>query len=472
MPPLAAPIRAVILTAPNGPRDGVPAYRMQHCDTLISADWCIPVHPDTRVLARYAVAVRDGRIIDLLPVEEARKAYRASVIADRPGHALIPGFVNAHTHAPMSLLRGLVDDLPLELWLKQAVWPIEARWGGPEMVRDGTRLAIAEMLLGGCTCFSDQYFFPEIVAETAVDMHMRAVIGTPVIDFETPWSKNADECLAKGADRVHDPYADHPLVSTCFAPHSTGTLSDKSFAALRVLADQLDRPIQMHLHESRQEIENEIKSSGKRPFERLRDLGLVNSSLMAVHAVHVTDEEIGAFADAGVVVAHCPNSNLKLADGIARTQDFLDAGVTVGLGTDSAASNNLLDMRGEMRTAALLAKASSANAAAVPAFAALHMATMGGATALGLDADIGSIEVGKWADLACVDLSRLNSQPMYDPVSQLVYATHSDQVRDVWVAGRHHVEAGKLRQIDENEILRRTSEWQQRLNHREPTENP
>ena len=436
---------------------------MQHCDTLILAGWCIPVAPDNLVLTDHAVAINDGKIVDLLPASEARQRYRPGVLVQRPDHILLPGFVNAHTHAAMSLLRGIADDMPLERWLSEGVWPVEKRWISAEMVRDGTRLAIAEMLLSGCTCFSDQYFFPEIVAETAVDLHMRAMVGTPVIDFPTEWASNTAECLSKGAELVHDPYADHPLVSSCFVPHSTATVSDEAFTELRVLADQLDRRIQIHLHESAQEIENELNSNGKRPIERLQDLGLVNASLMAVHAVHVTDDEIALFADAGVVVAHCPRSNLKLADGIAPIAAFRNAGVTVALGTDSAASNNVMDMLGEMRTAALLAKAKAQDATAIPAAQALRMATLDGAEALGLADSIGSIEAGKWADLACIDLRYINSQPLYDPISQLVYTVQPQQVSDVWVAGKHQVDNGSLTHIDVDELLQRTAEWQHRI---------
>ena len=439
------------------------ADKMQHCDTLISAGWCIPVEPDGLVLTDYSVAVRDGRIANILPTDEARAIYDPGAVIDRPNHVLIPGFVNSHTHAAMTLMRGLADDLPLERWLKEGVWPVEARWAGAEFVRDGTRLAIAEMLLSGCTCFSDQYFFPEIVAETAVDLHMRAMVGTPVIEFATEWAANASECLSKGAELVHDRYADHSLISSCFVPHSTSTVSDQSFSELRILADQLDKRVQIHLHESRQEVETSVATRGKRPFEVLDELGLVNSSLMAVHAVHVSAEEIARFAGEGVVVAHCPRSNLKLADGIAPIQKMRDAGIVVGLGTDGAASNNVLEMPGEMRTAALLAKARAEDAAALPAHAALRMATLDGARTLGLEDCTGSIETGKWADLTCIDMMHLNSQPVYDPVSQVVYTVQPHQVSDVWVGGRQQVENGVLTQIDQDDILRRTAEWQQRI---------
>ncbi len=436
---------------------------MQHCDTLIQAGWCVPVEPHDLVLTDHAVAVNDGRIVDILPSSEARQRYEPGVLVLRPEHVLIPGLVNAHTHAAMTLLRGFADDLPLERWLNERVWPVENKWVSAEMVRDGTRLAIAEMMLSGCTCFSDQYFFPEIVADTAVDLHMRAMVGTPVIEFATAWADGATECLSKGTELVHDPYADHPLISSCFAPHSTATVTDKSFTELRVLADQLDTRIQIHLHESAQEIENELSANGNRPIGRLHALGLVNASLMAVHAVHLTDEEIALFADAGVAVAHCPRSNLKLADGIAPVAAYAAAGITVALGTDGAASNNVLDMLGEMRTAALLAKAAAGDATALPAAQALRMATLDGAVSLGLAASIGSIETGKWADLTCIDLRHINSQPVYNPVSQLVYTVQPQQVSDVWVAGKHQVDNGTLTHIDVDDLLHRTSEWQFRI---------
>ncbi len=436
---------------------------MQHCDTLIVPRWCIPVEPAATILSGHAVVVVDGRIVDIMPDADARKSYQASVVIDRPHHALIPGLINAHTHAAMTLFRGLADDLPLEAWLQDSIWPAEKRWVSAEMVRDGTELAIAEMLSAGITCFSDQYFFPEIVAKTAVDLHMRAVVGTPVVDFSTAWAESAGECLSKGADLVHDPFADHPLISTCFAPHSTSVLSDEAFVELRVLADQLDVPVQIHLHETTAELAESLRVTGKRPLQRLADLGLVNSSLLAIHAVHMTDAEVQQIADAGVAVAHCPTSNLKLASGFARVTDYQAAGVKVAIGTDGAASNNTLDILSELRTAALVAKAVAADASAVSADCALRMATIDAAHVLGLETETGSIEAGKWADLCCIDLRRCNSQPLYDPVSQLVYTARADQVSDVWVAGRHQLDAGQLMDIDTDSLFERCEEWQQRI---------
>ncbi len=443
--------------------DAYTAATMQHCDTLIAPRWCVPIEPANSVLTDHAVVVTDGRIADLLPVSEAWEKYQPSVSIERPDHILTPGFINTHTHAAMTLLRGLADDMPLESWLREGIWPTEKRWVSAEMVRDGTELAIAEMLASGTTCFSDQYFFPEIVAETAVDLQMRAMIGTPVIEFPTAWATNAEEYLNKATDLVHDPYADHPLIATCFAPHSTSALSDESFVELRILADQLDVPVQIHLHETAAEVSAALHDTGKRPLERLDDLGLVNASLLSVHSVHMTETEIVRLAESGVNIAHCPRSNLKLASGIAPVARFLSAGINVAVGTDGAASNNVLDMLSEMRTAALLAKVAADDAASVSATVALKMATINGAEALGLANETGSIEVGKWADLTCTDLNRLNSQPVYDPVSQLVYTARADQVTDVWVAGKHQLDNNSLVSIDTESLLERSNEWRDRM---------
>lgn len=436
---------------------------MKHCDTLIFARWCVPVEPAGAVLQEHAVAITDGRIVDVIPADEARENYQPSLSLTRPEHVLIPGLVNAHTHAAMALMRGIAEDMPLEAWLGDGIWPLEKRWVSEDMVRDGTELAIAEMLRGGITCFSDQYFFPETVAESSVDLHMRVNVGTPIMEFPSAWAGSVAEYLAKGSELVHDAYADHPLVSSCFAPHSTSALSDDGFRELRVLADQLDIPVQIHLHETTVEIDNALRDTGMRPFARLANLGLVNASLLAVHAIHLSAEEVAAMADAGVAIAHCPTSNLKLASGIAAVTSYRDAGLRIGLGTDSAASNNTLDMLNEMRTAALLAKVSANDAAALTANEVLSMATLQAADALGLGSDIGSIEVGKWADLTCVDLSPLHSQPVYDPVSQLVYSARAEQVSDVWVAGRQQLEDGEFTHIDTVSIRARAQEWRQRF---------
>jgi 5-methylthioadenosine/S-adenosylhomocysteine deaminase len=442
---------------------------IQHCDTLIFPGWCLPIAPDGAVLVDHAVALTDGRIIDVLPASAARSMYQPSVTIDRPGHVLLPGLINTHTHAAMTLFRGMADDLTLGSWLKDVVWPTERRWVSAEMVRDGTELAIAEMLTAGITCFADQYFFPEIVAETAIDLHMRAIIGTPVADFPSAWAKDAAEYLSKGTDLVHDTYAGHPLIKTCFAPHSTYALSDESFIEIRVLADQLDIPVQIHLHETAAEVSDAVKNTGKRPLQRLEELGLVNSSLLVIHGVHVKASEVALLAGAGASIAHCPKSNMKLGSGFAPLAAYRSAGINVGIGTDGPASNNTLDILDELRTASLLAKAVTGDASVLTASDALRMATLDAAKAIGIADQVGSIETGKLADLTCIDLNRCNSQPVYDPISQVVYTARADQVSDVWVAGRHQLENGSLKHIDTDSLRLKSNEWQQRISNNQLT---
>ena len=425
--------------------------------------------PDGAVLVDHAVALTDGRIIDVLPASVARSMYQPSVTIDRPGHVLLPGLINTHTHAAMTLFRGMADDLTLGSWLKDVVWPAERRWVSAEMVRDGTELAIAEMLTAGITCFADQYFFPEIVAETAIDLHMRAVIGTPVADFPSAWAKDATEYLSKGTDLVHDTYSGHPLIKTCFAPHSTYALSDESFIEIRVLADQLDIPVQIHLHETAAEVSDAVKNTGKRPLQRLEELGLVNSSLLVIHGVHVNASEVALLAGAGASVAHCPKSNMKLGSGFAPLAAYRTAGINVGIGTDGPASNNTLDILDELRTATLLAKAVTGDASVLTSSDALRMATLDAAKAIGIADQVGSIETGKLADLTCIDLNRCNSQPVYDPISQVVYTARADQVSDVWVAGRHQLENGSLKHIDTDSLRLKSNEWQQRISNNQLT---
>ncbi|MFU8822103.1 MAG: TRZ/ATZ family hydrolase [Gammaproteobacteria bacterium] len=435
---------------------------MEKVDTLIKTRWVAPVAPASGVLADHAVAIRQGRIVDLLPSEDALERYDAAEIVDRPGHLLIPGLVNAHTHAAMTLLRGLADDLTLMDWLQNHIWPAERRWMSAEFVEHGTELAMAEMLLGGTTTFNDMYFFPEVVARAAARVGMRACVGMIIIKFPTVWAGDPAEYLRKGL-ALRDEYKGHPLVSTAFAPHAPYTVDDEHLVKIRRLADELEVPVHTHVHETADEVLGSVVDCGARPLARLDRLGLVSPMLMAVHMTQLEDAEIERVAAAGASVVHCPESNLKLASGFCPVAKLLAAGVNVCLGTDGAASNNDLDMLGEMRTAALLAKGVAGRADAVTAGQALEMATLNGARALGLADEIGSIEAGKWADLCCVDLERPATWPVYDPVAQLVYATGRDQVEDVWVAGRRMVSDGRLVRMDEAAIIARAGAWRDRI---------
>jgi 5-methylthioadenosine/S-adenosylhomocysteine deaminase len=435
---------------------------MKAVDSLISARWVAPVDGTDRVLEDHSVVVHEGRIEALLPTSQARSAYEADQAIDLPRHLLTPGLINAHTHAAMSLLRGYADDLPLHEWLNGHVWPAESRWVSEDFVEDGTLLAIAEMLRSGTTCFNDMYFFPDAAARTASHVGMRAVVGLIVLDFPSVWAGSASEYLARGLE-VHDTFRGDPLVTTALAPHAPYTVSDGPLERIAMYTAELELPVHMHVNETAAEIEEALAKTGETPVDRLERVGLLSPSLLAVHATQMTAAEIERFARQAVTVVHCPESNLKLASGLCPVQRLVDGGVRVVIGTDGAASNNDLDMLGEMRTAALLAKAVANDASAFPAHRALRAATIEAATALGIDAVTGSIETGKAADLVAVDLGQLESQPLYDPLSQLVYAAGREQVSDVWVAGRQLLKARRLTTIDEQEVLDRAKEWQQRI---------
>ena len=434
----------------------------QACDLIIEAGWVVPVVPHGVVLEEHAVVVSGGRIQAVLPTAEARRRFAPRERVSRPQAALLPGFVNAHTHNPMTLLRGVADDLPLKVWLQQHIWPIEAAVMAPDFVADGITLAIAEMLRGGTTCCNENYFFPDVQAATYKRHGFRARVGLPVIDFPTAWAKSDDEYFDR-AGEVHDAWRDDALVATAFAPHAPYTVNDANFARVRMLSDQLDIPVHLHLHETAQEVEQSIEQHGQRPIARIDRLGLFNDRLIAVHMTQLTDAEIHLCAERGVSVVHCPESNLKLASGFCPACALERAGITLAIGTDGCASNNDLDMVGETRTAALLAKAVANDAAGFNAHEALRAATLGGATAMGLDDHVGSIEPGKQADLACIDLGQLETQPLHHVVSQLIYATGRHQVSDVWIAGAHKLRERVLVDMDLDGILANARQWRQRI---------
>jgi 5-methylthioadenosine/S-adenosylhomocysteine deaminase len=435
---------------------------MEKADTLINAKWVVPVEPRGAVLERHSVAVREGKIAAVLPSAEAKSRYDAGRIVDLPSHALIPGLVNLHTHSAMTLMRGLADDLPLMTWLKDHIWPAEAKHVSPEFVHDGTLLACAEMLRGGITCFNDMYFFPEASARAALACGLRAAIGMICLEFPTPYASDPDDYLAKGL-ATRDTFRGEPLLSFTMAPHAPYTVSDASFARIVTLAEELDLPIHLHLHETDEEIRGSVSQHGARPLARLDALGVVGPRLIAVHAVHLEEREIGLLARKGASVAHCPGSNLKLASGFAPTAALLDAGVNVGLGTDGAASNNRLDLFAEMRAAALLAKAVSGRADALPAADALAAATLNGARALGLDALTGSIVPGKSADLCAVDFDSPEMLPCYDPLSHLVYVAGREQVSHVWIQGRLRLDDKQFMDLDAAGLDLKIRLWQNRL---------
>lgn len=430
-------------------------------DTLLHARWIVPVDSAQSVLENHSIVISQGKILDLLPTDQARKAYASKHELDLKEQLIMPGLINTHGHAAMSLFRGLADDLALMTWLQEHIWPAEGAFVCPEFVRDGTRLAIAEMLKSGITSFSDMYFYPDVAAETASELGMRAQICCPILDFPTPWAKDADEGIHKAVE-VHSAQRHNALVSIAFGPHAPYTVSDEPLKKIASLREELQIPVQMHVHETTFEV-SEAEKSGLRPLARLEKLGLLGPNFQAVHVTQVNDDDIELLAKNNVKVIHCPESNLKLASGFCPVAKLQKAGISVSLGTDGAASNNDLDLFGEMQTAAQLAKAVAGDAAALPAYSAIRMATLDGAECLGIETITGSIEKGKAADLIAIDMSRLETLPVYNPVSQLVYTRMADKVKHVWVNGKMLVRDGMLTQIDIEKLKQTARQWGEKI---------
>ncbi len=403
-------------------------------DLVIEAKWVLPIVPANELHQNYAVIIDKSQIVDILPISEVESRYMASETAQLSEHVLMPGLINLHTHAAMSLMRGLADDLPLMDWLNNSIWPAERAFVSEKFVFDGSLLAAAEMLKSGITCFNDMYFYPQASVNAAIQAGIRANIGLTVLEFPTSYANDADDYLKKGLD-ARDNWRYLPLITSSFAPHAPYTVSNSTFEQVVTYAEQLNIGIHTHLHETQDEITQSLQQYGMRPLQRLKELGVLSPNLTAAHGVHLTEDEMLTLAQHGCNIAHCPSSNLKLASGFAPVAKLINHGVNVGIGTDGAASNNRLDMFAEMRTAALLAKAVSNDASSVSAFQALQMATINGAKALGLEAKIGSIEIGKQADLIAVKLDDIENSPIYDPISHLVYAAGREHVSNTWVNG-------------------------------------
>jgi 5-methylthioadenosine/S-adenosylhomocysteine deaminase len=435
-------------------------------DCVIDARWVIPVEPAGAVLAHHSVAVKDGIIVDVAPTGTLSGRYLPQRRIELAEHALIPGLVNLHTHAAMTLMRGLADDIALMDWLRQHIWPVETRLVSSEFVHDGTLLACAEMLRGGVTCFNDMYFFPEAAAQAVLSAGMRAALGMIVIEFRSPYANDAADYLSKGL-ALRDALRDEPRLSFCMAPHAPFTVSDATFERVATYAGELDAPVHIHLHETADEIRDSLAAHKLRPIRRLQTLGLLGPGLIAVHAVHLEANEIALLAEHGCHVAHCPSSNLKLGSGIAPVAQLHGHGVNVGLGTDGAASNNRLDIFTEMRLAALLAKGSSGDPTVLPAQVALEMATINAARALGLDQRIGSLTTGKQADIVALNLAAPELAPCYDPLSHLAYAAGREHVSHVWVDGELLVENGVLARLDARELAAKARHWKEKIKRRD-----
>ena len=430
-------------------------------DLLLLPTWLVPVEPAGVVLKEHGLGIRDGCIAFIGPRAAAMK-LAATEVRELPGMLLSPGLINAHGHAAMSLFRGLADDLPLMTWLEKHIWPAEAKWVDEAFVRDGTNLAIAEQLKGGITCFSDMYFYPKVASDCVHSSGMRAQIAMPILDFPIPGASSADEALRQGIELFGD-LKHHPRIKITFGPHAPYTVCDANLEKIRVIAEELDAAIHMHVHETAFEVQQAVEQTGERPLARLGRLGLLGPRFQAVHMTQISEDDLALLVESNTSVIHCPESNLKLASGFCPVERLWQAGVNVAIGTDGAASNNDLDLLGETRTAAMLAKAVAGSATALDAHRALRMATLNGARAMGLESRIGSLEVGKAADMVAFDLSGLAQQPIYDPVSQLIYATGRDCVKHLWVAGKQLLDDRQLTRMDEQQLTATAIAWGQRI---------
>lgn len=435
----------------------------QQIDTLISARFVIPVIPENTVLENYTLAINSSRIIDLFPAAElASRGYRASRHYQLDEHILVPGLINAHGHAAMSLLRGYADDLALMDWLQNHIWPAEGKWVGEEFVFDGTRIAIGEMIKSGTTTYSDMYFFPEQSARAALQAGIRAQLTFPIFEFPSNWGQNAAEYIHKGL-QVRDAYKNHDLIRVAFGPHAPYTVADATFEKVAMLAEETDAAIQVHLHETQFEVDSSINEHGLRPIERLKNLGILTPKTQCVHMTALNDQDIEHIRVTGSHVVHCPESNMKLASGFCPVDKLAKAGINVALGTDSAASNDDLDLLGELKTAALLGKVVAGNPTALDGHSALRMATINGARALGLSDKIGSLETGKCADLCAISIEELDARPLYSPVSSLIYTNSGARVKYVWVNGKLLLDNGVLQSLHEAELKEKARYWGSRI---------
>ena len=430
-------------------------------DCIINAGWVIPILPLGKILEGYSVAVTDGKISHIIPKQKKIDLISKRVF-DLPNHVLLPGLINCHGHAAMTLLRGLADDIALNPWLQNIIWPIEKKYVSEAFVRDGTELAIAEMLLSGTTTFSDMYFFPETVANVAIASGMRCQISFPILDFPSTWAASTDEYISKGL-KIRDRFKHVDLISSVFGPHSTNNLKESSLETISTLASELDLGIQIHLHETNQEVLQGLSEKGERPIETLLRLGLLGPKTQCVHMTELNTQDIQILSNTGAQVIHCPESNMKLASGISPITKLLQAGINVGIGTDGAASNNDLNLFGELQSAALLAKINTMDATSLTAPEALTLGTLGGAKALGLDQNIGTIEIGKFGDLIAIDLNRIEMQPIHNIFSQLIYVNNGSQVTHSWIQGEQIMHDRELLNIDQDDLRERTLKWQTKI---------
>lgn len=435
---------------------------MQKIDALIHAKWIITCEDNNRVLENHVLAVDKGKILAILPSKEAESTYQAEQVHHCDSHALLPGFINCHTHIAMNAFKGLADDLELMDWLTHHIWPAESKWVSNDMVHDMSLLAMGEMIRCGTVCFNDMYFFLGATAQAAEKAGMRAHIGMTIIDVPTAWAKTTDDYFAKGLE-FYQQYKNHALITPTLAPHSTYTVSLENLIRVKELADEHQLKINIHLQEAPSEVQRSLDTYQKRPLQRLHDIGMVNPNLIAIHMTQINEADMAILQQTKPQLVHCPESNMKLASGACPVEKLSKAGINVALGTDGAASNNDLDMISEMRSAAFLGKLAANDAKAVSAEHAIKMATIHGARALGIDKLTGSLTPGKACDVIAIDLDQIETQPLYHPLSQIVYAASRNQVTDVWIAGKQVLKNRQLTTLDEKELLNKAQSWGKKI---------
>lgn len=435
---------------------------MENIDQLIHAKWIVTCEDNNQILEDHAIAVKDGKIHAIIPGKDAEQKFDCQTTSTFSSHAITPGFINTHTHLAMNVFRGLADDLELMDWLNNYIWPAEGKWVSNELVADASMMAMAEMIRCGTVCFNDMYFYLNATAKAAEQAGVRGFIGMTVIGVPTSWAKTTDEYFAKALD-FYAEYKDNPRITPTWAPHSTYSVEIEDLEKINQYAHDQDTRINIHLHEAPSEIAHSLEKHGKHPLHRLNKINMVSKRLIGVHMTQVDKKDLEILIDKRPQIVHCPESNMKLNSGQCPVQRLLDAGLNVSLATDGAASNNDLDMLGEMRTAALLGKVTANDPRALSAETALKMATINGAKTLGIDHITGSLTPGKSADFIAIDLNQIETRPLYHPISQIVYAASRHQVTDVWAAGKQLLKQRELQTMDEKELLEKADSWRDKI---------
>lgn len=435
---------------------------MEQVDQIIHGKWIITGEAKNQTLENHSLIIKDGLIKDILPTTQASQRYQSQSTQHFATHAILPGLINSHTHIAMNYFRGLADDLTLMDWLNHHIWPAEKKWVSQEFVHDASMFAMAEMIRGGTTCFNDMYFFLQATAQAADVAGIRAFIGMTVIDFPTAWAKNPDEYIAKGLEFLQE-YKKHPRISTTLAPHAPYTVADETMLKIKEIAEKYHLKINMHIQETAEEVHQSLEKYKMRPLRRLQKLGMISPQLIAIHMTQIDDDDLAILEAERPSIVHCPESNMKLASGACPVAKLQSLELNVALGTDGAASNNDLDMIGEMRSAAFLAKLSTRDPTALSASETITMATLHGAKALGIDNITGTLTAGKSADFIAINLDEIETQPLYQPTSQIVYAASRQQVTDVWVAGKQLMKNRQLLTLDEAALKEKAKYWREKI---------